>query len=183
MCGEKRRIADCAPFAEGSPPRVRGKEEMKYNFYKEHRITPACAGKSVILVDVLRPFRDHPRVCGEKQTATARPAAAPGSPPRVRGKDESAPLVVWYLGITPACAGKSGFPAAMTSLARDHPRVCGEKSVVILLCVATYRITPACAGKSSRTCFATGGGKDHPRVCGEKDTESNTTTSPALRIR
>ena len=51
---------------------------------------------------------------------------------------------------------------------KDHPRVCGEKFVVVVVSVPLFGITPACAGKR-----VYGNGilltfKDHPRVCGEK---------------
>ena len=50
-----------------------------------------------------------------------------GSPPRVRGK-ETVPLVLYISsGITPACAGKRYERSQNAFLARDHPRVCGEK--------------------------------------------------------
>ena len=51
-----------------------------------------------------------------------------GSPPRMRGKgiaDDEARAAV---GITPACAGKSCPDGYTPCPARDHPRVCGEKS-------------------------------------------------------
>ena len=31
-------------------------------------ITPACAGKSLLCMDFCPAYRDHPRVCGEKQS-------------------------------------------------------------------------------------------------------------------
>ena len=112
-----------------------------------------------------------------------------GSPPRVRGKAEPTGKKADYVGITPACAGKSlhgfiEFPAA-----RDHPRVCGEKhdfrkGAVDLMgspprvrgkvggacgCDCFCGITPACAGKSVNNNPQTLWIRDHPRVCGEKD--------------
>ena len=90
--------------------------------------------------------------------------------------------------ITPACAGKSDVKAADVSIDWDHPRVCGEKTVmgetvtpgqgspprvrgkvtVPLICRVSVGITPACAGKSSITSFRLPLYQDHPRVCGEK---------------
>ena len=93
--------------------------------------------------------------------------------------------------ITPAYAGKS-FPAGCPrSRSRDHPRVCGEKSIsrpksgpstgspprmrgkaVHCRCFQQPTgITPAYAGKSQTVSFGTTGRKDHPRVCGEKKME------------
>ena len=111
----------------GSPPRVRGKATHITRGEQSMRITPARAGKSSASRKTAGTFWDHPRVCGEKLFSSPMMASSLGSPPRVRGK------VAWYLcrrlrrGITPACAGKSSFCAALSSWAGDHPRVCGEK--------------------------------------------------------
>ena len=51
---------------------------------------------------------------------------------------------------------------------RDHPRVCGEKSVCRAKFCADGGITPAYAGKrGGKNCIEKPLG-DHPRVCGEK---------------
>ena len=50
--------------------------------------------------------RDHPRVCGEKDFASAVMPSIPGSPPRVRGKVSMTSVLQMPGGITPACAGK-----------------------------------------------------------------------------
>ena len=93
-----------------------------------------------------------------------------GSPPRVRGKVHPFVAEVRPFGITPACAGKSGLYRGCRSPGRDHPRVCGEKTMIpqefgaslgspprvrgkgLLFTppVLIFGITPACAGKSLR---------------------------------
>ena len=50
-------------------------------------ITPACAGKSHILIITGTNFRDHPRMRGEKIRFAARIVRRAGSPPHARGKD------------------------------------------------------------------------------------------------
>ena len=95
-------------------------------------------------------------------------------------------------GITPAYAGKSTASATTTCRTGDHPRVCGEKALVLLRlpfqtgspprmrgkvlnfipAPVAIGITPAYAGKSRQRpqpCYA---GQDHPRVCGEKSSMS-----------
>ena len=71
--------------------------------------------------------RDHPRVCGEKTEYRALVTAHQGSPPRMRGKGETACEVVVEFGITPAYAGKRLTPVKSCVRTGDHPRVCGEK--------------------------------------------------------
>ena len=132
------------------------------------RITPAYAGKRQPSTACTWSDWDHPRVCGEKKRGFRPSSYLLGSPPRMRGKDsvcnESAPLV----GITPAYAGKRLHTCGRCGCLRDHPRVCGEKSVEHSGVSWYVRITPAYAGKSIQLGHMTSWHEDHPRVCGEK---------------
>ena len=87
MCGEKRMPPLIGLVDKGSPPRVRGKVKRKNMRVKTEGITPACAGKSTKQEKLQGRARDHPRVCGEKLSATLGLDDSAGSPPRVRGKD------------------------------------------------------------------------------------------------
>ena len=106
----------------------------------------------------------------------------------MRGKGRSAPTIMPFSRITPACAGKRHTWFVLTTLSEDHPRVCGEKRFVLVYKKSHKgspprvrgkeeelkkidpepRITPACAGKSISLLRPSGLEKDHPRVCGEK---------------
>ncbi len=154
--------------------------------------SPACAGKRSCAACPSSRQGDHPRVCGEKDAAPSPGVMDEGSPPRVRGKVNS--LITNYnnVGITPACAGKSGQGRLYLGVLWDHPRVCGEKRLEAeisgnargspprvrgkacpqLRSVCRCRITPACAGKSKAGSILPLLRKDHPRVCGEKTKES-----------
>ena len=90
----------------GSPPRVRGKAQRPNIEVNQYRITPACAGKSEKTRSITTTRRDHPRVCGEKDTSTVCQVDHEGSPPRVRGKVHISTGQVGGVGITPAYAGK-----------------------------------------------------------------------------
>ena len=90
--------------------------------------------------------------------------------------------------ITPAYAGKSYTEFRFLHAKWDHPRVCGEKTLLHELkqgkrgspprmrgkaaggvtAVTESRITPAYAGKSREHFKKPVYIKDHPRVCGEK---------------
>ncbi len=107
VCGEKRSRANGLKRAEGSPPRVRGKVLCFTSSSDASGITPACAGKRIIIPSVVITTWDHPRVCGEKAVAGLVTGSAAGSPPRVRGKDDPHNGNTYIYGITPACAGKS----------------------------------------------------------------------------
>ena len=131
------------------------------------RITPACAGKSIMAHSTRTCTWDHPRVCGEKGHTQLFANIRIGSPPRVRGKVGSSSMCTRSPGITPACAGKREKRVEKIPQIWDHPRVCGEKmpwplrTLVIWgspprvrgkgrLCKVPQSctgITPACAGK------------------------------------
>ena len=127
MCGEKSTARGRLSTRIGSPPHVRGKAVDGVFFMVEDRITPACAGKR----RQCRPDRgcswDHPRMCGEKLALKTRKKENTGSPPHVRGKAIVHSKRLCFVGITPACAGKSFFGIILSSRRWDHPRMCGEK--------------------------------------------------------
>ena len=88
VCGEKRWIRFNWTPRRGSPPRVRGKAPTAdLDRQCVGRITPACAGKSLLACRVFPFHGDHPRVCGEKHGLSDTYTSYSGSPPRVRGKD------------------------------------------------------------------------------------------------
>ena len=87
VCGEKHGAKLAAYRKMGSPPRVRGKENISNRSFYAIGITPACAGKRLSHPAPHRARRDHPRVCGEKFRLHMASTRRWGSPPRVRGKD------------------------------------------------------------------------------------------------
>ena len=114
----------------------------------------------------------------------------------MRGKGASWKCLIDCKGITPAYAGKSCYRNLIAVDPRDHPRLCGEKSLI--LCTSynrkgspppmrgkdngdlktTYinRITPAYAGKSQARPQQADTSQDHPRLCGEKETRRGGTS-------
>ena len=99
---------------------------------KDHafRITPAYAGKSIDKNNFVRIHRDHPRLCGEKDTFVNAGGNSWGSPPPMRGKALPALKFRKHLRITPAYAGKRPAGSSTASTPKDHPRLCGEKLAV-----------------------------------------------------
>ena len=85
---------------------MRGKVVQLLLGLTDKGITPACAGKSNMKITLSFNQRDHPRVCGEKQTRLFQILQSQGSPPRVRGKDILEFIPDGDIRITPACAGK-----------------------------------------------------------------------------
>ena len=152
------------------------------------RITPAYAEKRLWCRGHGAPGQDYPRICGEKMDNAVCDFYFFGSPPHMRGKVGAVVQLRAGAGITPAYAGKRTPYTPMSFTQRDHPRVCGEKSVhplashvrmgspprmrgkdaLLSPMLAPARITPAYAGKRHPCTGLQVIGRDHPRVCGEK---------------
>ena len=49
-----------------------------------------------------------------------------GSPPHVRERLQNGIILCRYVGITPACAGKTGTQTVCPRWPQDHPRMCGK---------------------------------------------------------
>ena len=168
MRGEKACESDRNLTKLGSPPRARGKGKFYLLYPRISGITPACAGKRLVDVELCTIFWDHPRVRGEKGMSLLGTLAGTGSPPRARGKGSNSCGGVAVAGITPACAGKRIEFLRRCGGGRDHPRVRGEKTAPLLLGHLAPGITPACAGKRAKINSALFECGDHPRVRGEK---------------
>ena len=65
-CGEKLYGAVIVYHPLGSPPHMRGKVAYCLSYSEQHGITPAHAGKRLLLNNLKRRIKDHPRTCGEK---------------------------------------------------------------------------------------------------------------------
>ena len=86
---------------------MRGKGFSRLTLTDVPRITPAYAGKSRPRQTAKKGYWDHPRLCGEKFSASATCPSPSGSPPPMRGKGSGAVLGQSFHRITPAYAGKS----------------------------------------------------------------------------
>ena len=197
VCGKKLTDGISGLTGSGSPLHVQEKHFEDAVKICIRRITPACAGKTVFLVQMMKHHQDHPRVCGKSVVAMFKACEMPGSPPRVREKHDIATFFNYYHGITPACAGKANMSRFIFAVSRDHPRMCGknvpsvfisltsvgspprvrEKHWVIVLVCPFTRITPACAGKALILFFVNLTIWDHPRVCGKSNYLINTVIS------
>ena len=167
---------------------MRGKAVRNETGTSWQGITPAYAGKSLLLRQQFFSRWDHPRVCGEKFSAHSARRYRTGSPPRMRGKATRPHAKPRPSRITPAYAGKRRHVQYRPSGNKDHPRVCGEKwkdvpkeiklkgspprmrgkGRVASELARDAGITPAYAGKSKYRECKDRVLKDHPRVCGEK---------------
>ena len=106
----------------------------------------------------------------------------------MRGKGVDAYRFYKNRRITPAYAGKSDNKVGEIAEWEDHPRLCGEKSILVMRAESPlgspppmrgkgfsafefyvdFGITPAYAGKSIHLTALSKCSWDHPRLCGEK---------------
>ena len=125
-CGENQPTMRISDVSLGSPPRMRGKRVYPFTELSPFGITPAHAGKTLLLKRLRTERRDHPRACGENRLSPPRKQGKVGSPPRMRGKPLNAFSYFAKNGITPAHAGKTCDHRPNVAVFRDHPRACGE---------------------------------------------------------
>ena len=130
VCGEHSFSSARAAKIGGSSPRMRGALRLQTPVTLIIGIIPAYAGSTGGRHFGFWRRRDHPRVCGEHIMTALITRSQTGSSPRMRGallrdggRDDRA-------GIIPAYAGSTGEVVPSSRPMRDHPRVCGEHSMI-----------------------------------------------------
>ena len=188
-CGEHWDLMQARGVGWGSSPRMRGALRPARQGGEIRGIIPADAGSTLIWGWENCPTWDHPRGCGEHYGALSQLRAAAGSSPRMRGAPSRRPGMGEYARIIPADAGSTLYQINLDCLHQDHPRGCGEHSLLLNSLsfpkgssprmrgalvqehrvVRGRRIIPADAGSTEQLHLATPGLGDHPRGCGEHD--------------
>ena len=190
----------------GSSPRMRGTHGFSTFAKRNDGIIPAYAGNTWTAPPARPANRDHPRVCGEHQSAPTEAVQREGSSPRMRGTRSYPFLSKLSAGIIPAYAGNTTISSICLHSARNHPRVCGEH--FRQLSAAQKRagssprmrgtpsdlrlrlryggIIPAYAGNTGSLVPSPRNWRDHPRVCGEhhiyrKNLQRYPGSSPRMR--
>ena len=124
--GENVSALPPATALRGSSPLTRGKPASLVPALRSHRLIPAHAGKTDVIVPLIVQVRAHPRSRGENTRTVIGPPPRRGSSPLTRGKPELLEHRVAAAGLIPAHAGKtcSASPQHQTTWA--HPRSRGE---------------------------------------------------------
>ena len=170
VCGEHHTPGEGEPDDVDLPPRVRGARCAIAGLRVPERLTPACAGSTLLQPHVAHLVSTYPRVCGEHPSQPTLPIRSVDLPPRVRGaqttrtNDQDSPR------LTPACAGSTQLPESGWRLQTTYPRVCGEHAAIpaVVRFVSDlpprvrgarverggeplcHRLTPACAGSTGQ---------------------------------
>ena len=170
VCGERLASGSTTRASGGSSPRVRGTHPGGVYASGFDRFIPACAGNAK-RDDVQGSLATvHPRVCGERRTGISQPPPRCGSSPRVRGTRVVCISRMVQRRFIPACAGNAPRQGPPIWRLTVHPRVCGERGIVVGRArtavgssprvrgthqrlgrlVLRIRFIPACAGNANR---------------------------------
>ena len=147
VCGENQSVNIKIHPASGSSPRVRGKQSREQQHVCDAGLIPACAGKTVARYFPRVSSQAHPRVCGENTLQRKLAGNSEGSSPRVRGKHVISPRCIVVERLIPACAGKTSRVNTVNTVARAHPRVCGENVKWVVCFLGVVGSSPRVRGK------------------------------------
>ena len=146
--GKEAAFSARPPAFPGLPPRRRGKVPLDHRHPLGEGITPAWAGKRQEHWSCRTNPKDHPRVGGEKIKNSRSGTNKEGSPPRGRGKGRLPGHLLNQIGITPAWAGKRAACWCRCTIPEDHPRVGGEKRLIVVMLYAAVGSPPRGRGKA-----------------------------------
>ena len=167
MRGEDGFFQYYTPRNTGSPPHARGRRHNAIQEVMVARITPACAGKTAEGLMINKKPSDHPRMRGEDVFTPGTTENIAGSPPHARGRRHDGRRRPRRSGITPACAGKTGFARKSGAAGKDHPRMRGEDPLPVLGKAALRGSPPHARGRRTSSGKPTISISDHPRMRGE----------------
>ena len=152
MCGADDQLTSGEKLLDGSPPRVRSRRRYHPTDGGLGGITSACAeqtspahppcsargitsacAEQTRWTTGLAPRRwDHLRVCGADPASSSPMLCRMGSPPRVRSRPPNLRASCYWIGITSACAEQTHVCDVSVLSCRDHLRVCGADSCILL---------------------------------------------------
>ena len=147
VCGEDSRPLSCTACTLETPPRMRGRPDLRPYSRGSCGNTPAYAGKTSTKKAGIMPAWKHPRVCGEDPSGISHGSNPRETPPRMRGRrlgDQGGQL---ELRNTPAYAGKTVRGAEAHMLPWKHPRVCGEDEPVLPVRMVDKETPPRMRGR------------------------------------
>ena len=129
-CGEHSRARARATTCRGSSPRMRGARWTGPGRPVDARIIPADAGSTLSAGQHSPANGDHPRGCGEHRRYVDVEYPIRGSSPRMRGAPTAMTPNRVAMRIIPADAGSTPSGTCSYLPSRDHPRGCGEHTIV-----------------------------------------------------
>ena len=118
--------------ANGSSPRVRSRRQAQPLAVSPVGIISACAEQTEFRPRRRGFVKDHLRVCGADGLGPCQRFGEQGSSPRVRSRLHHAVVGVFGAGIISACAEQTAVSSWSVHAMKDHLRVCGADSCILL---------------------------------------------------
>ena len=119
-------------FQPGSSPPTRGPRHVAALVHGRGGIIPAYAGTTPGAAWASSSWGDHPRLRGDHRRRRNRRLRSPGSSPPTRGPLFTVDSCTPTAGIIPAYAGTTAVALWQRQNARDHPRLRGDHSQIIV---------------------------------------------------
>ena len=129
-CGEHKGNVRQSLENMGSSPQMRGARHGLTHILAGEGIIPADAGSTHNCQSRRVETQDHPRRCGEHQVEHIAAVAQLGSSPQMRGAPGRPARLCPARRIIPADAGSTSLRYRWTVILMDHPRRCGEHSIL-----------------------------------------------------
>ena len=131
------------------------------------RIIPAYAGSTGRCTCLPVRRSDHPRIRGEHDRHSGRPASYRGSSPHTRGAPKNVFKAISQTRIIPAYAGSTGHLQSRPTFPEDHPRIRGEHPLLRRAVLEVIGSSPHTRGAHHSRGAASAAPLDHPRIRGE----------------
>ena len=124
--GEHTGCGSETSLTAGSAPRARGTRAHVAGRLHHVRVSPACAGNTLLEIVEHQTWSGQPRVRGEHLSPWRSPAPSVGSAPRARGTRARRGRQHFPHRVSPACAGNTGRTRRSCRASSGQPRVRGE---------------------------------------------------------
>ena len=188
MRGERGSVCCTALMFSGSSPHARGTHGCVPCAADLHRFIPACAGNANFGQIAEEGDTVHPRMRGERHTASDGLKTRSGSSPHARGTPKEVRDYAVNKRFIPACAGNAAWRTLPPHGPSVHPRMRGERAKGLFPGAAKtgssphargtlrfgqphacgQRFIPACAGNAHRERREREHHAVHPRMRGER---------------
>ena len=150
-------------------PRIRGERGLYLKITcVVIRFIPAYAGNAYSVMILFEARSVHPRIRGERRTSRPSRSGVTGSSPHTRGTPITRVPIAIYVRFIPAYAGNAMYGCSMLALLTVHPRIRGERRVVILTHDELPGSSPHTRGTRRLQVPAKVRDRVHPRIRGER---------------
>ena len=153
VCGADNTVQVIGRTGLGSSPRVRSRRADADQSARTNGIISACAERTPCISASSISWKDHLRVCGADRGALARVRHRLGSSPRVRSGRVHHGVPSTTVRIISACAERTSSTLLTRWTGRDHLRVCGADSCILLWfgLVGCRGIFDSCTARGRKT--------------------------------